>query len=57
MVPNTDPVRTLIYLKGTTSGVQIKHNIFNAPGIRVKQDLGVSGVILLQNMDNPAHVW
>jgi hypothetical protein len=49
--------RTLIHLKGTTSGVVVKHNIFNASGTRVLQDGGVSGVTVTQNIDNPEHVW
>ena len=56
-VNNTNPPRTQIYLKGTTSGVLIKNNIFNAPGTRVKQDSGVSNVTVIENIDNPVHVW
>jgi len=53
----TDPPRTQIHLKGTTSGVVIRHNIFNAPGTRVEQDAGVSNVVITENIDNPTHVW
>lgn len=49
--------RTLIDLKGTTSNVLIKHNIFNPSGTRVQQDAGVSGVTVTQNLDNPTHAW
>ena len=53
----TDPPRTQIHLKGTTAGVVVKHNIFNAPGTRVAQDAGVSNVVITENIDNPVHVW
>ena len=53
----TTPPRTQIHLKGSTSGVLIKHNIFNAPGTRIAQDAGVSNVAITENIDLPSHIW
>ena len=56
-VHNKIPARTQIDLKGNTSGVVIQHNIFNAPGTRVRKDSDVTDVTVSENIDNPAHVW
>ena len=51
-------LRTMIHLKGTTSGVLIKDVIFNAAGATnsataVRQDAGVTGVTNMMNIVRP----
>ena len=51
-------LRTMIYLKGSTSGVLIKDVIFNAAGATnsataIRQDAGVTGVTNVMNIIRP----
>jgi hypothetical protein len=45
--------RTMVYLKGTTSGVILRSLIFNGAGTRVLQDSGVGGVSISACLDIP----